>query len=367
MNYYEVLGVSKTATESEIKKAFHKIARECHPDKNPNKEAEERFKKCNEAYDILMDHTKREMYDKYGTVEPRQHFDASDLFGNMFNMGGNMGGNMGKEHKRDDIVIGLQVTLNELFTGCTKSVSYERKCVCKKCKGTGSLKPLIVCATCKGEKQTIKMVRQGPMAFQTVQICQDCRGVGSTNVAPCKQCKGLQCTKENKTITITIEPGMRWDQQISFFNDGHEAPNKVTSNVVVVLEKVSHPIFKRKENDLYCDVNLTFMQAITGQHIQLTYLNGDVLELSYKNIIQPESIKMLLGYGMTHHDHVGDLYIVFHVTLDLSLEKIKNSTQLPSNKDALQLESVTSLPTYEKYYEQQEHAYQTHTTNCNQQ
>jgi DnaJ family protein A protein 2 len=362
MNYYDVLGVSKTASETEIKKAFHKIARECHPDKNPDKEAEERFKQCNEAYDVLMDSNKRAMYDQYGTINPQQSdFFSNDIFGNMFNMR--------PQKQSNDIIISLPVTLNELYTGCIKTVTYDKKCLCKKCKGTGSLKPLVVCGTCKGKKQTIKMVRQGPMTFQTVETCQSCKGVGSTNVAPCDKCKGDHFVIENKTVTIIIEPGMRWEQQISFFNDGHESPNNVAGNMIVILEKIPHTFYKRKEDDLYCEITISLMQAITGQHIQLTDLNGNVLEIGYNGIIQPESIKILHGYGMKCNDNVGNVYIIFHVILDLTLEQIKTSQVNDIDKTALQLESVSKLPTYEKERRQDNNnaTYQTHATNCNQQ
>lgn len=357
MDYYNVLGVDKTASKGEIKKSFHKLAQKYHPDKNPNnKEAEEKFKQASDAYENLMDDQKRAMYDQYGTVNMQEFnqfnaFNINDLFNK-------------KRPQSNDIVLHLPITLKELYNGCIKTVEYQRNIICQKCKGVGSKKPLIICKQCNGKKQTIKMVQQGPMTFQTVETCRTCQGIGNINVSPCKCCKGNKFIKENKLINVTIDPGMKWDQKISYFNDGHEMLNSITSNVYVILDQVITEHFKRLGDDLYCEMNINFMQAVSGQNIKFIHLNDLNINISFPGIIQPESVKMLPNMGMPNSIH-GNLYITFHVVLDLTLEEIKNATPIVI-PNALILQSVTKLPTYHNANEdsQQSHV---HTQECTQQ
>lgn len=379
---YNVLGVSRNATENEIKKAYHKCAQKYHPDKTQgDKEAEEKYKKCVHAYEILMNPEKRQMYDQFGTTDNTPNmggFDPFDIFNNFSGgfPGGFMPGNFTKQKQNTDIIIHLPVSLKELYHGITKEVTYKKSTCCKKCKGVGSKKPPITCTKCNGNGQTIKMVRQGPVQFKTVVTCETCHGE-KVCIKPedkCKSCKGDKTSLKENKLSVNILSGMKWEQTLRFYNEGHEVPNNVSGNVIVMLVPNDNTDegWTRIGNDLHYKLTINFIQCISGSNIIINHINGEQITMVYNGIIQPGSIKKLKDFGMPveHNAERGDLYVTFDVFVEIEpmiLEKILKMYP-PINNVGLALEDTEGIQ--KDSYKNQQHYeddFQQHATNCTQQ
>jgi DnaJ-class molecular chaperone len=336
MDYYACLGITKQATSSEIKKAYYHCAKKYHPDKNPgDKVAEEKFKACEEAYQVLKDEEKRQLYDLYGK-EGLQHqgFNPNDLF-NQFNP-------FFQKQQTNHIKLQLKITLLELYTGCTKTLNFNKQVSCKTCQGKGTTKDIeTTCQYCQGRGQSVKMIRQGIMNFQTTQTCHHCRGQGYF-IKPedqCSFCYGNKMIKEKQELKINILPGYQWGQQI------------LSDDIIVTLIPIENIQFKRQQNHLLMIQKINLLQALGGQDIIINHLNGKTLYVS-GGVIQPHTIKKLVGYGMpiinTHH--YGDLYITFDVIYDLTPEQTNKIIDLYGTKikkESLKLMDVDHVPQHE--------------------
>lgn len=294
MDYYSILGIEKNASASEIKKAFYTQSKVHHPDKGGD-EAE--FKKINEAYTTLSDPEKRKLYDMYG-----KDYEQSFNF----------------KRKTEDIHIQYKISLKDLYFGKVEDYDFIRNIVCQTCHGKGTCKDInITCQSCQGKKQTINMVRQGNMIYQTVSPCKNCNGEGVKidRKDCCETCQGKRCLRERKTIKIDIKKGMQWGQPIHFQGMAHEQPNILTGDLIIILVEIKDE-FVRKGNDLLYNMNISLLQALGGKEIILNHLNGEKLILNTK--VSPGDTKKLSNYGMPIQDYYGDLYITFQVTFDLS-------------------------------------------------
>ena len=301
MSYYECLGIDKNATENEIKKAYYKYAKLYHPDKSNDKESEEKFKLCCEAYEVLSNPEKRKLYDRYG---------KKGLQNNVI------------MKKTPNIDIVLELTLSELYTGTKKNVSYQRQVSCIKCDGKGTLKPIdTTCKQCHGQGQAVKMQRHGNMMFQNVVPCSTCLGKGYkiNDSDKCKDCHGDRCSEETKTLTVEIEKGMP-ECVLIFYGESHLITDMIAGDVRITIKTLSD-VYERKDNDLIMIKNISFLQSITGK-ISLNHF-GKILNID-GGLIQPESIKKLTNHGMPlfRSDKYGDLYLVFHVIYDFTPEQI---------------------------------------------
>lgn len=358
-DYYNILGVDRSASSSEIKKAYHKCAQKYHPDKNHgNSESEEKFKSCAEAYEVLNDPQKKGIYDKFGKQgleNSHQQNNPNDIFGGIF-------GQRQQRNKTDNLAVSLEVSLQELYTGITKNISYQRQILCIKCNGSGTNKVVNTsCDKCEGRGKNIRIIRQHNAVFQSVEACRQCNGKGSfiRNCDKCDQCTGTKLTTETKTLKIEVEPGMQWGQTISLFGEANEDPDLVTGDLIATLTKNDKDnMFKRRNDDLFCDEKITFLQAITGDNIIINHINGSKILLD-SELIQPGSIKKLTGAGMpilNQPDTFGDLYITFVVTFDLTSWQIEAITNLlPSHKVKTELipqkienVCVDDIPKYEQ-------------------
>jgi DnaJ family protein A protein 2 len=355
--FYDRLGVKPDATESEIKKAFYKLAQKWHPDKNPDNklEAEEKFKEINEAYEVLSDKSKRETYDKFGKEGLSESgFHAGnpfDIFSSFFGGGFGGGGRSRGPQRTRDIEHAIPVTLEDLYKGIKKKMKISRNAICDTCAGTGSKKKGAVakCSGCDGKGIRIEITAHGNMRLQRQTTCSQCNGRGE--VIPvadqCTKCKGQKVVREDKILTVEIEPGMKWGQAISFFGESDQAPDCMTGDVVFVLKPKQddkNANYERKEDDLFLKQDINFVDALTGATLCIKTLLGEDLYITYPDPINPNEILCLQGKGMPVHGKVetwGDLYIQFNVTFP---DKITDE-QKKAIKESFKVTEMKQIPT----------------------
>eukprot|EP00270_Netrium_digitus_P013433 TRINITY_DN4466_c0_g1_i1.p1 TRINITY_DN4466_c0_g1~~TRINITY_DN4466_c0_g1_i1.p1 ORF type:complete len:422 (-),score=74.07 TRINITY_DN4466_c0_g1_i1:334-1599(-) len=331
--FYDILGVSKTASADELKKAYRKAAIKNHPDKGGDPE---KFKEIAYAYEVLSDPDKREIYDQYGEDALKEGMgggggmhDPFDIFRDIFGTGspfGPMGGggSRGGSRKRrgEDVVHHLRVTLEELYSGTSKKLSLSRNVICAKCKGTGSKSgQSSQCTGCKGSGMKISIRQLGPGMIQQMQhVCNDCRGSGEiiNEKDKCNECKGSKVVKEKKVLEVHVDKGMQHGQKITFSGEADEAPDTITGDIVFVVQQQEHPRFKRKGDDLFIDVSLTLTEALCGFQLPVAHLDGRQLLLKTNpgEIVKPKQFKAISEEGMpTHRNPLlkGKLYILFNI------------------------------------------------------
>lgn len=294
-DYYEVLGVSKTATDEELKKAYRVLAKKYHPDMNPNNpEAAEKFKEVNEAYGVLSDKDKRAKYDQYGhaAFDPSAGggfggfdfggggMDFGDIFSSFF--GGGFGGGSSSARRNapqegDDIGVRLTIDFEEAVFGCKKDISFAHIEVCPECHGTGAEKGTSVetCPTCHGHGQTTVNQRTAFGTFQSTRPCPDCHGTGKIIKNPCKNCRSTGYVRVKKEITVTIPAGIDNGNRISCTGQGDAGRNGgPAGDLIIEVMTREHPIFKRDGSNIYCTVPVTFTECALGAEIEIPTLTG---------------------------------------------------------------------------------------------
>ncbi|KAF7825212.1 dnaJ protein-like protein 1 [Senna tora] len=328
--YYEVLGVPKSASQDELKKAYRKAAIVNHPDKGGDPE---KFKELGQAYEVLSDPEKRELYDQYGEDALKEGMGGGgggpfhspfDIFDSFFG-GGAFGGSSSSRRRQkhgEDVVHTLKVSLEDLYNGTTKKLSLSRTILCKRCKGKGSKSGTTgMCYGCQGRgmKTTIRQIGLG-MIQQMQHVCPDCRGSGEviSERDRCPQCKGNKVTQEKKALEVHVEKGMQQGQKIVFEGQADEAPDTIPGDIVFVVQVKDHPKFNRKDDDLYVEHNLNLTEALCGFHFVLTHLDGRQLLIKSNpgEVIKPGQYKAINDEGMPHRSRPfmkGQLYIQFNV------------------------------------------------------
>lgn len=328
--YYEVLGVSKSASQDELKRAYRKAAIKNHPDKGGDPE---KFKELAQAYEVLSDPEKREIYDQYGEDALKEGMGGGggahnpfDIFESFFGGGAAFGGggsSRGRRKKQgDDVVHSLKVSLEDLYNGTSKKLSLSRNVLCPKCKGKGSKSGASGrCFGCQGSGMKITTRQIGPGMIQQMQhVCPDCKGSGEviSEKDKCPQCKGNKVTQEKKVLEVHVEKGMQHGQKIVFQGEADEAPDTITGDIVFVLQLKEHPKFKRKFDDLYVEHTLSLTEALCGFQFALTHLDGRQLLIKSNpgEIIKPGQYKAINDEGMPQYQRPiikGRLYIHFNV------------------------------------------------------
>ena len=289
-DYYEVLGVAKTASDDEIKKAYRKLAMKYHPDRNPdNAEAEEKFKEAAEAYEILSDSEKRSMYDRMGhqAFEGGMGggggfgggFSAEDIFsqfGDIF--GGAFGGGGGRGQQRarrgSDLRYVMELTLEEAVRGVKKTITFTAPAPCETCDGKGSKNPNDVetCKTCHGAGQ----VRMQQGFFSVQQTCSTCRGQGKIIKNPCNTCHGSGVKDRQQTLEVTIPAGVDNGDRVRLTGKGEAIRDGQSGDLYVEVVVREHEIFQRDGADLYMDVPVSIADAALGKEIEIPTLEGRV-------------------------------------------------------------------------------------------
>ena len=344
-DYYEVLGVEKSASASEIKKAYYKLAKQYHPDVNPgDAEAEKKFKEINEAYAILSDEDKKAKYDQYGHAAFEnggagggygagfEGFDFGDIFSSFFG-GSSFGGGFGGGNRRnapmrgDDIYASVTLTFEEAVRGCKKDVSFGRVQKCADCGGSGAKKGTTVetCKKCGGSGQMRVQQRTAFGVMQTMRTCDECRGSGRIIKEPCSNCRGTGYVKISKTISVSIPAGIDNGQNISIAGQGNEGRNGGPAGDLIIAVTVKpHAVFERNGSDIYCEVPINYWEAVLGDEIEIPTLDGKE-KFTIPEGTQTGTTFTLRGKGITRVNSSvrGNLYI----TVKVDVPKNMNTKQ----------------------------------------
>ena len=346
-DYYEVLGVSKGASERDIKKAYKRLAMKYHPDRTKgDKSKEEQFKEVKEAYEVLNDDQKRAAYDQYGHAAFQQGGhggggfgggqDFGDIFGDVFGDifgGGRRGGGQSRARRGSDLRYNLEITLEEAVKGKTVEIKVPTYVTCEPCDGSGAKKGTkpTSCPTCHGHGQV--QMRQGLFAVQ--QTCPTCSGKGKIISDPCKSCRGQGCVEKNKTLSVKIPPGVDTGDRIRLSGEGEAGEHGAPAGDLYVQTNVKdHPIFVREENHLYCEVPISFSTAALGGDIEVPTLEGKV-KLKIPKETQTGKMFRLRGKGVksVRSHSTGDLMckVVVETPVNLSAEQMSLLEQLETN------------------------------------
>jgi DnaJ-class molecular chaperone len=339
-DYYKILEVEKTATDKEIKNAYFRLAKEWHPDKNPDKveEANKKFNDISEAYNVLKDPTKRKTYDNFGEagLDEAEHgmpggsygFDPFSMFRDFFQ----------KENDVPDLQVPIKVTLEELYTGTKKKIKIDRFTLCKTCNAKGAIGDNIECKKCEGKGMT---VTRTPLGY----IQRTCGHCNSSCIDPkaqkCKDCNGKTCIQEAHTITVNIPCGSSERHPIIIENEGNEIPsnerrnNSTRTNVIGIISEMPHQKYNRgtvikeigkiNENNLLIEVKLTLEEALCGFEKTFTFLDGKLFKFSLAESSKHGDIYVMKGYGMPYYNDPnkkGDLLVkIFIDTKKLTTEQ----------------------------------------------
>jgi molecular chaperone DnaJ len=343
-DYYEVLGVSKDASDEEIKKAYRALALKFHPDRNPeDKSSEERFKEATEAYEVLRDSGKRSLYDRYGHEGLRRGtgfnfdfgtFDLADAlrafmrdfgdfgFGDLFG-GGSSTGTL--ERRGSDIRIRLTLSLEEIADGVTKKVRVKRLASCKECRGSGARPGTgrTACMSCGGTGQ-VRHVQQSFLGqFINVTTCSGCRGTGSVVRNPCPECSGQGRAEAEETLTIEIPAGVSNGNYIVKRGVGNAGSyGGPAGDLVVLIEEKPHEIFVRDGNNIVCQAEISFSEAALGCELEIPGIHGPE-HLRIPRGIQSGSVLKISGKGMRGLDggRNGDQLVRVHVSTPSKLSQ----------------------------------------------
>ncbi|VDN84099.1 unnamed protein product [Brugia pahangi] len=351
--YYDILGVSPTATENELKKAYRKLALKYHPDKNPNEG--ERFKAISQAYEVLSDPKKRQVYDEggeeglSGAGGGGNFHNPMDIFDMFF--GGNgmffshfRGGERG-ERKVRDMIHQLPVTLEQLYNGAVKKLKLSRNIVCPACGGIGGTKDSVIrCDSCKGRGVRIEITQIRPGMVQQMQsTCNVCRGEGEVIPSKdrCKQCDGKKKIRNESVLEVHIDKGMKDGQKIVFSGQGDQEVGITPGDVVIILDEQSHDTFVRKGHNLVMQVDLELVEALCGCTKSIATLDARHLIFSIfpGEVMKHGDMRTIIGEGMPHYKNPfdkGDLLIQFAVRFPkkiMEVEQLKNL--LPNGTEPL--------------------------------
>ncbi|AJQ45450.1 molecular chaperone DnaJ [Ureaplasma diversum] len=285
-DYYEVLGVSKNATDAEIKSAFRKLAKEYHPDKNKGADAEEKFKEINEAYEVLSDANKRAHYDQFGHSDFNQFqngagfggFDGfgsmfDDIFGSFFN-GGSGFANQAQSNV-DDINLGLRISFIESVKGCSKKIKFNRHVDCTACNGVGSKDPndVIICTSCQGRGRKVKIVRTPFGEMKQEKACSSCKGEGKSFKSKCETCKAKKLMVESVELTVEIASGVDDGEVLVVKNKGNVIKGQRTDLYLhIQIERSRY--FERHGLDIYSETIIDPILAIIGGTVEVVTTNG---------------------------------------------------------------------------------------------
>jgi molecular chaperone DnaJ len=341
-DYYEVLGISKTTSVNEIKSQYRKLALKFHPDRNKSKDANEHFKEISEAYAVISDPEKREIYDQHGHagVDGRYSTDDifqgasanfSDIFGrsgggfdsifeSIFGRGGGFGA---RQQRGSDLLYETSITLEDVLSGKKMEIDIKKNIECNLCNGSGC-KPGTsqkTCNSCNGQGQVRKSRSMGFASFVTVEPCSSCRGEGSIIETPCVECKGTGKKKGIKKIEFDIPPGVD-NGDYTIPNEGDEIPDGINGDLIIRIRVLAHQKFKRDGGDIFYDQNISMIDAALGLEVTVPILNGTE-KIKIDSGSQPNTIIKLKGKGLPRMNSRGrgDQYVRVVVNIPKKLSK----------------------------------------------
>ncbi|KAF2195531.1 DnaJ protein-like protein [Zopfia rhizophila CBS 207.26] len=323
-DFYKLLGISKDASEREIKKAYRNLSKKYHPDKNPGDDtAHDKFVAVAEAYDILIDEESRRIYDQYGHEgieqhkrgggRPAQHHDPFDLFSRFFGGSGHFHG--GGQRQGPNMEVRVAVPLRDFYNGRQTEFTVEKQAICSACEGTGSEDGQVdTCDVCGGRGMRIQRQQLAPGLFQQVQsMCDKCGGKGKTIKHPCPVCGGSRVVREPETHELHVEKGMPQGVRITYENEADESPDWVAGDLIVHLvatepqlgqqdhERTDGTFFRRRGKDLFWREVLSLREAWMGDWTRnITHLDGHIVQLSRKRgeVVQPNTVEIITNEGM---------------------------------------------------------------------
>jgi molecular chaperone DnaJ len=318
---YQILGVSKGASDEEIKKAYRTLSKKYHPDKNNgSKESEDKFKEVSSAYQILSDPEKRSYYDRTGQIpgsnnsggnsgNPFDGFDINDLF-NQFGFGG------GRSKRNLDLRVNVKLNLEEIINGCQKKIKYVRDIKCDSCNGDGGT-DLITCTSCNGmgQKETISRTPFGHV--RQVTGCPTCNGKGRLPKNKCQKCNGNGTRSTSETVDLDIPPGAL-SGMVMNSQGGGNFHGGYTGNLIVQMEEIPHPNFRREGLNLHCEANISITDALLGTDYTVKLPTGKEFKIRVPDLTEPGKTFRLQGKGIPNVQRpgqIGDIYV--HVNYKL--------------------------------------------------
>ncbi|MBQ0066241.1 MAG: molecular chaperone DnaJ [Firmicutes bacterium] len=340
-DYYEVLGVDKSATADQIKKAYRKLAMKYHPDVNKDPGAEDKFKEINEAYEVLSDEQKRATYDQYGFAGMDGGFgqggfqggfgdfsDLGDIFGSFFGGGfGGFGGqsrNSNAPRQGNDRMMRMSINFMDSIFGKTETVSLEVDETCKHCNGSGAETPndVATCSTCRGTGYVMTQQRSPFGVIQQQSVCPDCHGTGKKVTKVCHECNGKGYEHKRVKLDIKIPEGIQSGQQIRIAGKGERGTNGGPNGDLYIEMLVKpHPTFTRQGNDIYMSAPISAIDATIGTTIAVPTVYGDV-DLKIPEGTQPNQKFRLKGKGVkTARGGQGDQYVEVRIEIPKKLSK----------------------------------------------
>lgn len=343
-DFYEILGVSRSASADELKKAYRKLAMQHHPDRNPgDKKAEEKFKELSHAYDILSDEQKRAAYDRYGHDAFTQGgmggaggaggaagFDFSsgfaDIFEDLFGMSGGARRGGGQQQagpaRGSDLRYNLQITLEEAFKGKQETIKVATSVACESCHGSGGEKGTkpVTCTTCNGAGR----VRMSQGFFTIERTCTTCQGMGKTIKDPCRTCAGSGRVRKEKTLSVSIPAGVEEGTRIRLSNEGEVGMRGgAAGDLYIFISVKNHEIFKRDAADIHCSIPIPMTTAALGGTIEVPTIDGTRVKVTIPEGTQYGHQMRLRGKGMSvmRSGHRGDMYIHTLVETPVKMNK----------------------------------------------
>lgn len=345
---YAILGVSKDATDAEIKKAFRRKARELHPDVNKAPDAEDRFKELNEAYDVLSDANKRAQYDRFGTIPGAAggpsggyNVDFEDIFGGGFGgmgdifssfFGGAAGGRATVRKEGRDMGVGLRLTLEEVAAGAKKEIVYDRLAPCEVCNGSGKAEggKEIDCPDCHGRGRVVTVQHTFLGDMQTASMCSTCGGTGKVIDKPCEECEGQGRIPDRQHVTVEVPAGIREGQQLRVTGFGEAGMHGARPGDLIVTCRIQpHEFFEREGDNLHARANVSFIQATLGAEIEIDGIfHDEKVMVRVPEGCQNEQVIRVKGKGMPRLKSTerGDMYV--HITVLIPKKVTKKQREL---------------------------------------
>ena len=368
--YYDILEIKQDATEEDIKRSYKKLAVKWHPDKNPGKkeEAEAKFKEISEAYHVLSDPEKKDIYDKFGEEGLKNHgagggggagpsqddifqmfFGGRSPFGQQFNHHQHFHHmNMNVRKKSETRITEIPISLKDLYNGCKKKVTMKLKRLCHVCDGKGGMNPKI-CMECNG--QGIKVINRmiGPGMMQTTQsVCNKCNGTKSVPDTICAECNGNKVKMVEEQFILTIDPGSHNDEHKIYPEQGDHLPNEDRGDMLFILKENKHHLFLRVGNDLVYRYEIMLGDAIIGKTISFNNINGDKIVFKEINMIKQNAYTLIPNKGMPikgTNNKFGNLYVVYDVIYPSKIlstvEKEEIKAILPTKNETINDSEIT--------------------------
>jgi DnaJ-class molecular chaperone len=352
-NYYDILGISKEASDEDIKKAYRKMAIKWHPDKNPNNkvEAEEKFKIISEAFTVLSDPNKKQIYDKYGEDGVKQQENggmggqsAEDIF-SMFFGGGNPFGqdfnrNYSQESKSKAKIVEIPLNLKDIYFGTKKKITLKLDRNCNNCNGDGGFNP-IICSECDGNGMKVFNRVIGPNMIQRfTESCKKCNGSKKNFDKKCENCNGRKTKQIEEQFIITIDKGIENDDTVIYENKGNQYPNELIGDIIFIIKESNNTVFTRIGNDLIYNYTITLGDSLIGCNVKIDHINGEKIIINENNIIKDNSYSIIKNKGLPIKgtSNYGSLYIVY--TIEYPNKKLTNE-QKDIIKNILQTSNIS--------------------------